>query len=67
MTDQDADLDEVGAPLTEAGYLIVMRRPVGGQAYQLTEAGARVARLLAMSTEDEQDALLAALLGRRAT
>jgi hypothetical protein len=48
------------APLTESGYLIVVQRPDGGEAYQLTETGARVARQLAMSTEDEQDVLLGA-------
>jgi hypothetical protein len=63
MTNHDVDLDAIIALLAEAGYLIIRRRPDGGEAYQLTQTGARVARQLTMSPEVEQDALLEALLG----
>lgn len=47
---------------TSAGYIVIVTRPDGRTAYQLTAEGARVARQLAMSGEDAQDALLAGLL-----
>jgi hypothetical protein len=62
MTDHETEWDVIDAQLSEAGHLIVVRRPDGGTGYQLTDAGAQVARQLAMSSEAGQDALLEALL-----
>ena len=47
---------------TAAGYLVISTRPDGGVDYALTPEGARVARQLAMSSEEDQDVLLEALL-----
>ena len=66
MTDHDAELDAIVAMLTAAGHIIVVERPDGDTDYQLTETGIRVARQLAMSSEADQDALLAALLDAQA-
>ena len=62
MPDHDAELDALAAQLKAAGYIVIVTRPDGGVAYQLTAEGTRVARQLAMSSEDAQDALLAGLL-----
>jgi len=62
MTDPSAVFDAIAAILTEAGYLIVVEGPDGGTDYQLTEAGAQIARQLPISTEADQAALLEALL-----
>ena len=60
--DHDAELDALAAQLESAGFLKTTSLPDGTVEYQLTPDGASVARQLAMSEEDGQDALLAALL-----
>ena len=62
MPDHDAELDALAAELEAAGYLVISTRPDGGVDYTLTPEGASVARQLAMSSEDDQEVLLEALL-----
>jgi hypothetical protein len=62
MPDHDAEPDALAAELETAGYLVISTRPDGGVDYMLTPEGARVARQLAMCSEENQDVLLEALL-----
>ena len=63
MTDHDAELDALAQQLVTAGLLELFTDADGDEAMRLTPEGEKVARQLAMSDEDDQDALLAGLLG----
>jgi hypothetical protein len=53
--------------LVTAGLLEVFTDDDGDQAMRLTPDGEKIARQLAMSDEDDPDALMEALLGNDAT
>ncbi len=63
--DHDAELDQMVAELTEAGLVETYVDEDGKDAMRLTPEGEKVARQLAMSDDDDRDALLLALLGEQ--
>ena len=63
MTDRDAEMDALVQPLGTAGLLETFTDDDGDEAMRLTPEGERVARQLAMSDDNDQDALMEALLG----
>jgi hypothetical protein len=58
MPDHDAEIDAMMEQLVTAGLIEVFTDDGGDQAMRLTPEGERVARQLAMSDDDDQDALL---------
>ena len=64
MADHDAEMDAMAKQLVEAGLLELFTDDDGDEAMRLTPEGEKVARQLAMSDDDGQDALMAALLGK---
>lgn len=62
MSDPDAELDAMVALLEQAGLVASYVNDEGNEAMRLTPQGERSARQMAMSSGDDQDTLLAALL-----
>ena len=62
MTDHDAELDAILEGAEKAGIVEVYIDDEGQQIMRLTPKGEQVARQLAMTDEDGQDALMGALL-----
>ena len=62
MTDRDATLDAMTKQLVAAGLLELFTDDDGDEAMRPTPEGEPVARQLAMTAEEGQDALMAALL-----
>lgn len=62
MTDHDAELDAILRAVEAAGLVETYVGDDGRPIMRLTPDGERVARQLAMTDEDAQDALMAALL-----
>lgn len=62
VTDRDVAFDEMRDVLEGAGLVETYVDQDGMDAMRLTANGTRLARQIAMSSEDEQDALLAALV-----
>jgi hypothetical protein len=62
MTDHDAQLDALVQQLVTAGLLELLTDDDGDEAMRLTPEGEKVARQLAMSDDNDPDALMAGLL-----
>jgi DNA-binding MarR family transcriptional regulator len=62
MSDRDAELDAMLDVLEQAGLVESYIDEEGKDAMRLTVEGAKVARQMALSSEDDQEALLAALV-----
>jgi DNA-binding MarR family transcriptional regulator len=58
-----AETDEIVAELEKAGLVETFTDDEGKVAYRLTPKGAQLGRSMAMSRDDDQMALLEALLG----
>lgn len=63
MTDADAAIATVLAELTDAGLVAASPGRDGAVRYALTDAGAPVARQMAMSSDQHAVALLGVLIG----
>ena len=61
MTDHDAEMDAISKQLVDAGLLELFTDADGDEALRLAPEGECVARQLAMSDDDDHDALVEGL------